>query len=92
MIREMENDPTKVSEEILVEVGELEAYLLCPTDVMGIVDFLAKNACGEEGHRRLVFVKSKEGYLVVDMRRHAILRARMESDYQDLQEIIEHMN
>ena len=28
LIREMENDLTQVSEENLVEVGELEAYLL----------------------------------------------------------------
>ena len=30
--------------EILVEVDELEAFLLGPTDVTGIVNVLAKNA------------------------------------------------
>ena len=50
-------------QRILVEV-ELEAYLLCPTEVTGIVNVLAKNACNQEGHRRFAFVKRKEGHMV----------------------------
>ena len=32
----------------------------------GIVDFLAKNAPDQEGHRRFVFVKTKDGHVVAD--------------------------
>ena len=77
---------------ILVEVGQLEAYLLCRTDLTGIVEVLAKNACDREWHRRFVFVKTKEGHLVADVEQHAIMRDRMDLDYQELQEIVECMN
>ena len=92
IIRRTEDYLTKKSEEILVEVGELEAHLLCPTDVTGIVDVLAKNACDQVRRRRFVFVKTKEGHLVAGMRQRAFMRARMEPDYQELQVIIGHMN
>ena len=49
IIREAE-DYLGRSGEILVEVGELEVYVLCPTGVTGIVDVLAKNACDREEH------------------------------------------
>ena len=56
IIREMENDLAEVSGEILVEVGEFKkGTLLYPNDVTGIVHVLAKNACHQEGHRRLFF-------------------------------------
>ena len=42
--------------EILVEVEELEAYLLGPTDVTGIANVFAKNSCNGGGYRRLVLV------------------------------------
>ena len=45
IIGRMEDYLTNVSEETLVAVGALEAYLLCPTDVVGPVDVLAKKAC-----------------------------------------------
>ena len=55
----MEDNLTKKSQEILIEMGALEAYLLCPTDVTGIVGVLVKNARDREGHRRLLLVKIK---------------------------------
>ena len=73
-IRWIENYFAKVTEEILVEVGELEAYMLCPTDVTGIVDVLAKTAGGQERHRRFVFVRTKEGKLVTSIGQDAIMR------------------
>ena len=73
-------------------VGNLEVYLLCPHDATGIVDVLAKNTCDQEGHRRFVFVNTEERNLVAGTRQHVIMRARMESDYPELQVIIEHMN
>ena len=72
----MENYLTRKSEVILVEVWELKVYLLCPTDVTGVVDVLAKNACDREEHRGFVFVKSKEGHLVADVRHDAIMREK----------------
>ena len=75
-----------------MDVEELEAHMLCPTDVTGIVYVLAKNARDQEGHRRFVIVKKMEGTVVADVRQNAIMRARMESEYQKLQVIIEHIN
>ena len=49
--------------KILVEMGALEAYLLCPTDVTGIVGMLAKNAC-DRGTEGFVFVKTTGANLV----------------------------
>ena len=40
----------------------------------GVVDVLAKNACDQEGHRSFVFVKTKEGHLVADVRQYATVR------------------
>ena len=48
------------SQETLVEVEELETYLLRPTDVAGSVNVLAKNACNHNGHRRFVFLRRKD--------------------------------
>ena len=73
IIREMKCYLTKVSPEILVDVGELELYLLWPTDVTGIVDVL-------------------EGNLVADIWKYAIMRGTIESNYHELQEIIECTN
>ena len=56
IIRGMEDHLTR-GQRILLEVEELEAYLLCPTDVTGIVNVLAKHACNQKGHRRCAFVK-----------------------------------
>ena len=92
IIREMEDNFTRKSDEILVEVREWEAHLWCPTDVTGIVHVLTKNACDREEHRRSIFVQTMEGNLVADVRQCAIMRGRMGTDYQELQEIIEHMN
>ena len=36
--------------------------------------------------------KQKEGHLVADVRLYAIMRERMDADYQEFQEIIKHMN
>ena len=91
-VRAMDDNLAKVSEEILVEDRGKEAYLLCPTDVAGVVDVSAENACDQEGRRRLVFVKSKTGNLVAGTRQCATMRARTEADCQELQVIIEHMN
>ena len=71
----MESYFTRVCDEILVAAGELENYLLYPTD-----------------GGRFVCVNKKEGHLVADVRRFSIMRARMESEYKELQVIIEHMN
>ena len=79
-------------QRILVEVEELEAYLLSPTDVTGIVNVLAKHACNQKGHRRCAFVKRKEGHMVADIRQYAILRERPETDNKELKDIIEHMS
>ena len=44
--------------DLLVNVGELEASLLCTTkDVEGIIDLLAWKACGHRGRKRFVSVK-----------------------------------
>ena len=83
MIREMEDYLTKRSAEILMEVGELEAYLLCPTDVTGIVDVGAQKVCFRQNQRRT---------FGGNVRQYAIMRGRMDTDYQGLQEIIEYMN
>ena len=64
---------TTVSCGSLVELGESEAYLLCLTDVTGIVEVQAKNACHQEGHRRFVFVKTSEGNMVADMMQYATM-------------------
>ena len=80
MIREMEDYLTKRSAEILMEVGELEAYLLCPTGVTGIVDVGAQKVCFRQNQRRTLG------------RQSAIMRGRMDTDYQGLQEIIDFMN
>ena len=58
----------------------------------GIVDVLAKNASDREKQRRFVFVKTKRGHLVANVRQYAIIRARMQTDYRKLQEIVECMN
>ena len=58
----------------------------------GYVNVLAKHACNQKGHRRCAFVKRKEGHMVADIGQYAILRERQETDYKDLQEIIEHMS
>ena len=39
-------------------IGGVETYLLCPTDVTGIVDVLAQYSCDQEGHRRTEAVGS----------------------------------
>ena len=41
-------------ENVLVEVEDLDTYLLCPTNVEGIIDALAWKACDHEGRRRFV--------------------------------------
>ena len=58
----------------------------------GIVGVLAKNACDREGHRRFAFITTKEGHSVVGVRQHAIMRERMDLDFQEFQGITEHMN
>ena len=78
---EWETTLQKQSEKILVEVGELEACLSCPSDVEGIIDHFSKKAWDHEGRRRFVFIKTKEGNLVADVRQHAILRQRQDTDY-----------
>ena len=42
--------------------------------------------------RRFAFVKRKEGHMVADIRQHAILRKRQDTDYMELKEITEHLN
>ena len=37
-----------------VKVGELEAHLLCPTEVEGVLDLLAWKVCDHRGHRKFV--------------------------------------
>ena len=92
IISAMDDYLAKVNEEILVGMGELKTYLLCPTDVADIVDVLAKNAYDQKGRRMIVLVETKDRHLVAGTRQPAIMRARMESDYQELQVIIKHMN
>ena len=81
IIRVME-DYLGRSEEIPVEVEELEAYLIDPTDVAGIITVLAKNACDGGGNRRFVFIKRKEGHLVPYVRQFAIVREGQATDYK----------
>ena len=92
LIKGMEYNLMEISEEIPVEVGTLEACVLCPTDVAGIVDNLAKQARDQEGRRKFVLTKTKKGNQVADVRQHARYRARTEADFHDLQEIIECMD
>ena len=61
------------SEEILVEVEELETYLLGPSDVAGVVTGLAKKACDGGGNWRFVLIKRKEGKLVAGARQYDAL-------------------
>ena len=84
LVKRMEEYFVEKGEEILVEVGTLEAYVLCPTDVAGVMDELAKKACDQEGRRKFVFIKTKEGNLVADVKRYAIYRARIDADCQEL--------
>ena len=44
-----------------MDVVEVEAYLLCPTDLTGNVDVLANIAFGQEERGRFVFVRTQEG-------------------------------
>ena len=53
----MEDDLTRKSEVILVEVGELETYLLRP-NLTNIVYVLDKNAYDRDGHRWFFSSKS----------------------------------
>ena len=89
-IREMEDYLTR-GQRILVEVEELEAYLLCQTDVTVLSMSWPSMRANQKGHRRCAFVKRKEGHMVADMRQYAILRERQETDNKELKEIIEHM-
>ena len=54
IIRKMEDYLARKREDIWVKVGELEAHLLCPTEVEGVLDLLAGKACGHRGHRKFV--------------------------------------
>ena len=67
-----------------MEVVELEAHLLGPTDVTGIVNVLAKNACNGSGYR-FVFIKRKGSMRVCE-------KIWKETDYKELQELIERMH
>ena len=49
IIQRMEDYLARRRENIMVEVKELGAYLLCPTDVEGVIDVLASKACDREG-------------------------------------------
>ena len=80
------------NENVQVKVGELETYLLCPTDVESIIDGLAWKACDHEGRKRFVSVRTKERILVANVRPHAMLRRRQGEEYQELHEIIEYIN
>ena len=80
------------SEDIKVKVGELETHLLGPTDVVGFITVLAKNACDGGGYRELVFFKKSEGNPVAAAGRYAALQENQESDHRELKEAIELMN
>ena len=54
IIRKMEDYLARKREDIWVKVGELEAHLLCPTEVEGVLDLLAWKACDHRGHRKFV--------------------------------------
>ena len=55
----MEYHQGRRRENVLVEVEDLETYLLSPTNVEGIIDVLAWKACDHEGRRRFVPVGTK---------------------------------
>ena len=82
IIREMEDYLTRRSEVILVEVRELEAYVFCPTDVMGYCR-LSGLECVHNQERQIkcVFVKTKEGNMVADVGQYAMMRKRMQTNY-----------
>ena len=79
------------SEDIMVVVGELESYLLTPSDVAGIITVLAENACDGGGYRKFVFIKRSEGIVVAVAGRYAALQENQESNNRELHEAIAHM-
>ena len=72
-------------------MGDLETYLLCPTDVEGTIDVLAWKACDYEGRRRSVSARRKERTLVPNVRQNTMLREWKDEEYQERHEIIEHV-
>ena len=77
------------SEDIKAEVGELEPYLLAPSDVAGIITVLA---CDGGGYMRFVFTRRSEGNVVAVAGRYAAMQENHESGNRELQEAIEFMN
>ena len=73
-------------------VGQLESYLVAPSDVAGIITVLAETACDGGGYRRFVFIKRRESNLVASARQCAALQENLERDHKELQEAIEFMN
>ena len=79
-------DYLEVSEEILVEVKELETLFVRPDRCDG------KNACYGGGYRKLSFIKRNEGNLLADAWQCAALRENQARDHKELQEVIKCMN
>ena len=75
-----------------MEGEELEATLLAPSDVAGIVTALAKNVCDGGADRRFVFIKKGDGNVVAAAGRNVALQENQERDYTEVQEAIENMN
>ena len=61
----------------------VETYILSSTDAVGIIGVLAWSACVREGRRRFVATKANQ---------NAMMRAMQDDEYQELHEVIEHMN
>ena len=61
-------------------------------DAEGINGVLSWRACDHEGCRRFVAVKKEKTTLVVNAKQYAMMRAKQEKAYQELQEAINYMN
>ena len=92
IITRMEDYLARRRVNVLVEVEEVETYLLCPADVEGIIDILGWKATDHAGRRRFAARKTRGGNQVANVRQYAMLRGRRDAEYQLLYETIEYMN
>ena len=57
----------------------IKKYILCPTDVEGIIRAFGWKACAYEGRRWFVSIRTKEGNLVANVRQYAVLWATQDA-------------
>ena len=68
-------------QNVLVDVEELEIYMLSSTGAEGIIGVLAWSVCDREGRT-----------LVANAKQYAMMRAMQDDEHQELHEVVEDMN